>query len=156
MFCSISWSEYLTFIAISSLIWYAFVFYTYYRHEILQKTKSSQTASNLAMNFSYIPLKEEVASIDHGEYQPRQVSEDHSQIVQSFTDEVVAYLEQAAKDDTPKNDLLHSISVIANKYSSLSQSEYKESLEQFVITQIEMNCAVFLSENEVSRIWSGV
>ena len=154
MFNNISWSEYLTFIAVSSLIWYAFVIYTYYRHDVLKTARAKQPVPDHAMNFTYVPVKEQVRSSSHEGYQPKTAEEDHSLVVQSFTDELQAYLEEAGKDEVSKEILLQSLSVITSKYRSLAQSEYRDSLDQFIINQAEINCAVFLSENEVERIWS--
>lgn len=153
MFNNISWSEYLTFITVSSLIWYAFVIYTYYRHDVLKTARASQPSPDHAMNFSYVPLKQQVHAGSNEGYQPK-AEEDHSLVVQSFTDEVQAYLEEAGKDEVRKDAVLQSLSVITSKYRSLAQSEYRDSLDQFIINQAEINCAVFMSENEVDGIWS--
>lgn len=150
MFSNISWSEYLTFITVSSLIWYVFVLYTYYRHDILKPASSKQSAPDRTMNFTYIPLKESPAA-NHEDHQLK--AEDHPHIVQSFTGEVQAYLEEAGRDEISKDILLQCLSVIAGKYQSLAHSEYRDSLDQFIINQAEINCAVFLSENEVDGIW---
>ena len=154
MFNNISWSEYLTFITVSSLIWYAFVIYTYYRHDVLKTARDKQAVPDHAMNFTYVPLKEQSHSSRHEGYQPKAAEEDHSLVVQSFTDEVQAYLEEAGKDEVSKDTLLRSLNAITSKYRSLTHSEYRGSLDQFIINQAEINGAVFLSENEVERIWS--
>ena len=153
MFSSISWSEYLTFIIVCSLIWYAFVLYTYYRHDILNTIIGTQPAPNHAMNFTYVPLKQPVA-IGDDDYKPKTEEPDYYLIVQSFTDEVQAYFEEASKDEVSKDILLQSLRVIAGKYHSLGHSDYRESLHQFMINQAEINCAVLLEENEVGVIWS--
>lgn len=154
MFNNISWSEYLTFITVSSLIWYAFVIYTYYSHDVLKTARAKQAVPDHAMNFTYVPLKEQVPVGSHEDYQAKTAEGDHPLIVQSFADEVQAYLEEAWKDEVSKEILLQSLSVITSKYRSLAQSEYRDSLDQFIINQAEINCAVFMSENEVDGIWS--
>ena len=45
MFNNVSWSEYLTFISVAALIWYAFVFYTYYRHDLFQTLQGKKLAT---------------------------------------------------------------------------------------------------------------
>ena len=65
-----------------------------------------------------------------------------------------AYIEEASNKETEKEILLQCLYVIAGKYPSLAQSEYRDSLDQFLISEAEMNCAVFLSDSEVRRIWN--
>jgi len=152
MFSNISWYQYLIFICATALTWYAAIFYIYYRQDllqILQAKKSFQTGDeNTGHNFSL--QRENPASID-----PRNSpsSPDMGQVIQSFTDEVVAYLEEAAKNTVAKQDLLFSVGRIANKYSSLSGSDYKEPLNQFIKLQTENYCAMFLNEEDLDKLW---
>lgn len=155
MFNNISWSDYLTFITVSLLIWYAFVLYSYYRHDILNGAKIKQPVPDPAMNFTYVPLKEQVPSANHEDYQPKATEKDTSHIVQSFAGEVEEYFEQTGKNQIAKDVLLQQLTIIAGKYLSLANSEYRVSLDQFIINQAEVNCAVLLNENEVGVIWSG-
>lgn len=152
MFNNISWSEYLTFVAVSALIWYVYVLFTYYRYDLLQVINGKRTVPANSVRFTTSAMKQPAQS-NPEDYQPKSIEANQS--VESFTDEVKAYLEEAGQNEVSKDILLQSLSAIASKYSSLAESEYKDSLEQFIINQTEINCAVFLGENEVSRVWSG-
>ncbi|HEY5968309.1 MAG TPA: hypothetical protein VIU35_10035, partial [Chitinophagaceae bacterium] len=77
----------------------------------------------------------------------------HSQLVQSFTDEVIAYLEETGRNKVSKEVLLECLGLIANKYPSLALSEYKESLDQFIKIQTETYCAMFLIEEDLNKVW---
>jgi hypothetical protein len=156
MFNNISWSEYLAFILLSALIWYAYVFYTYFRYDLLQslsgrKADSSNTVSLEAAS----NLQSELSPVNFQHYQPKSSETNHSQIIESFIDETRAYLNEAGRGEISKENLLQSLSRITAKYSSLTQSEYKASLDQFIIQEVETNCAMPLDENEISRVWSG-
>lgn len=156
MFISISWSTYLIFIAVSALIYYAFVFYTYYRHDLLMNLKGKQVLTRSVQFTADGSMQSAVpVAITHEDYQLKTEKADPPQILQAFTDEVKAYIEEAGNKETEKEILLQCLSVIAGKYPSLAQSEYRESLDQFIITETEMNCAVFLSDSEVRRVWGG-
>ena len=151
MFRSISWSAYLTFIAVSALFYYAFVLYTYYRHDLLMKLKGKQALTHSVQFTDDVSMQSTApATINHEDYQPKS----EKVIAQSFSDEAQAYLEEAGQNEIAKDIMLQCLSVIASKYPSIIQSEYKESIEEFVIKQAAMTCAVFLSENEVRGIWN--
>ena len=90
------------------------------------------------------------AVINHGDYQPKS----EEVIAQSFSDEAQAYLEEAGQNEIAKDILLQCLRVMAGKYPSLVLSVYKESIEELIIKQAAMNCAVSLSENEVRSIWN--
>lgn len=146
MFNNISWSAYLAFIAISALTYYVFVFYTYYRHDLLRTLKGKQALANSVYVTGDVSMQ---TAVNHGHYKPKL----EESIMQSFSDEVQAYLEEAGQRDIPKDILLQSLSVIAGKYPSLAQSAYKESINDFIISKTEINCAVSISEDEVRGIW---
>jgi len=148
MFSNISWLEYLAFIIVSAVVYYVFVLFTYYRHDLLQITKMAAPAN--ASNFTVASNKrpgngEDIAS--------KSVETNQSQPVQSFTDEVSAYLEEAARNEVSKEALLQCLGLIANKYPSLASSEFKESLDQFIKLQTETYCAMFLSEVDLNKVW---
>jgi hypothetical protein len=155
MFSNISWLEYLTFIAVSALIYYVFVLVTYYRYDLLQTIKAKQPASVNTLNFTADSIHQSGSPVIGEDFQSKMMEVSQSQIVQSLIDEVRAYLEEARRDETSKEVLLQCLSLIAGKYPSLANSEYRNSIDQFLINEAEANCAVLLSEDEVSGVWSG-
>lgn len=155
MLQNISWSAYLAFIAVSSAVYYAWVLFVYYRHDLLPAAKAKHHVSTNALQFQTVSASHQTAVTNLEEYQPKPKKTDLPQILQAFADEVKAYLEEAGNNETEKALLLQCLAVIAGKYPSLAQSDYRETLDQFLITEIEMNCAVFLSDSEVRRIWGG-
>jgi hypothetical protein len=156
MFSNISWSEYLTFILVSALIWYAYVFYAYFRYDLFQSISGKKADSSNAIHFGTASTQQtESSPVNFQGDQPQLTETNQSQVIESFVEEVRAYLNEAGQEEIPKESLIQSLSRITNKYSLLSQSEYKASLDQFIIQEAEANCAVLLDKNEVSRIWSG-
>jgi len=148
MFSNISWFEYLIFISATALTWYAAVFYIYYRHDLLQSLQTKKADPIVSEKFNF--LREDVPGIN---LKNSQISPAISQVIQSFSDEVVAYLEEAGKNKIVKEELLVSLGKIANKYPSLALSEFKESLNQFINIQTESYCAMFLSEEDLNKVW---
>lgn len=154
MLQNISWSDYLTFIVLSSAVYYAWVLFVYYRHDLLPAGKTKQPFSTNELQFPATRASQEKTT-NHQDYQPKLEKADPPQMLQAFTDEVKAYIEEAGNKETEKEILLQCLFVIAGKYPSLAQSEYRESLDQFILTEAEMNCDVFLSDSEVRRVWDG-
>ena len=148
MIGNISWFEYLLFISAAALTWYAAVFYIYYRHDLLQSLQVKKADPLASEKFNF--LQEDVPGIN---LKNSQTSPDISQVIQSFSDEVVAYLEEAGKNKIVKEEVLVSLGKIANKYSSLTLSEFKESLDQFTNIQTQSYCAMFLSEEDLNKVW---
>jgi hypothetical protein len=152
MFNNISWFQYLAFISIAAFTWWATVFYIYYRHDLLQilATKKTEPTVGGKFNRTINFQQEHISDIKRNNLL---TSPDASQIIQSFTDEVSAYLEEAIKNEVAKEDLLVSLCRIANKYPSLGTSEFKESLNQFIVNETETCCAMFLSEEDLNKVW---
>jgi hypothetical protein len=153
MLSNISWSDYLTFIFVSSLIWYAYVLYSYYRHDFLRGIQTKKPASENGLEFtSTLQYQQRDFPLFNSEnFQPKTSDVSHS--VQSFTDEVQAYLEEAGRDEVAKENLLVSLARIRGKYPSLAESDYKDSLEQLIVNEVEANCAMVLSEDDLKQIW---
>jgi hypothetical protein len=153
MLSNISWSEYLAFILLSSLIWYAFVFYNYYRHDFFQVVFVKKQGSKNNQEFtSALQDHQPESTFKIENYQP--IPTDISHVVQSFVDEVQAYLEEAGRDEVAKENLLVSLARIRGKYPLLAGSDYKDSLEQLIVNEVEANCAMFLSEDDLKQIWN--
>jgi hypothetical protein len=153
MIGNISWLEYLIFISAAALTWYAVVFYIYYRHDLLQSLHTKKTDHSVGgkiSNFNF--LQEDIAGVNHRNFQ---TSSDISQIIQAFSDEVAAYLEEASTNKVVKEDVLVSLNRIANKYPALASSEFKEPLDQSIKLQSETYCAMFLSEEDLNKVWGG-
>jgi len=151
MFSNISWFEYLIFISIAALAWYATVFYIYYRQDLLQSLQTKKADPSVDGKISNFNL-EGNPGIHRKNFQS---SPDVGKIIQSFSDEVAAYLEEAGKNEVIKEDVLFSLARIYGKYPSLASSEFKESLDQFIKLQSESYCAMFLSEEDLNKVWGG-
>ena len=150
MIGNISWFEYLTFISATALTWYGAVFYIYYRHDLLNSLQTKKVDPTGDEQFNLNFQQEHTPGV---KFKNSQDSPDVSQFIQSFSDEVIAYLEEAAKNKVLKEEVLISLGKIANKFPSLGPSEFKESLDQFIVNHTETYCAMFLSEEDLNKVW---
>jgi hypothetical protein len=152
MFSNISWSAYLAFIILSVSLWYIFVLYVYYRHDLMRFVKRKQASPDLPSFVANVstPFIDATASKQPPGYQPKL----GALITQPFYDEIEAYLELAAQHEISKEILLESLREIATKYPSLQQSGARDQVELFIIKEIESNCAMFLRVEEIKTIWN--
>jgi hypothetical protein len=70
MLSNISWSDYLTFILVSSLIWYAFVFYNYYRHDLFQVIQVKNPTRKTTCLLLHYKINSQIFHHSNLNYQP--------------------------------------------------------------------------------------
>ncbi len=73
-------------------------------------------------------------------------------IVQSLKDEVHAFFDEAHKGIT-KKDLLVFLNGITNKYPTVLESPYQQSINQLIVFLAEQNCSVHLNDEDVRGVW---
>ena len=133
MINNISWGSYWSALTVLLFIYYAYVLLRYYRKDIYGRMASS-------------------SSIQRGkEFE----SESSLPIVQGFTDEITAYLEQASYGGAIKQEIVFALQQIALKYKSLKNSEYQTAVDSLIQLECGNKCAIHLSEEEIRQVWMG-
>lgn len=157
MLSSISWSQFLSVTAVLLLLYYTVVVYFCYRKDIA--VRFQRKGNNQGLVAAASPVMQAPGSLaavtDHHRYEPTSAKEkdDLFPSLQSFTDEVKAYLQEADEQDLPKEIILQCLSVILSKYPGLVASGHRDDLERWIISEAEVRCEVNVSENEASRLW---
>lgn len=154
MLSSISWSNYFAATSILVIFYYVAIGYKYYKQDILALIgNNNQSPKTLSFATENLQLKPVIAN--HKNYQPLATDtvENLPNLVQSFTDETTAYLQQAGNDQTDKVTILLTLQRIILKYPALIKSDFKQSLEAFISNEVESNSTIQLSEDEVGRLW---
>lgn len=132
MFTQVSWGNYFTAIAFISAGYYLVIGYIYYRHDFLQLLSGKKiTPGN-----SVVPVKN---------YQP---------LAQSFSDEVQAFMQQAAREQLAKENIVVSVQSLLNKYPALKDLAFRESIRNLVISECKSYCSIHLSEEELGVLWN--
>lgn len=154
MLSSISWSDYFAAISILVIIYYVAIGYKYYKQDILALI-GNNSQSPKTLSFATENLQQKPVIANHKNYQPLATGavENLPNLVQSFTDETTAYLQQAGNDKTDKATILVTLQRIVLKYPTLIKSDFKQSLEAFISNEVESNSNIQLSEDEVGRLW---
>lgn len=154
MFNSITWGQYFTAITLLLVCYYIFIGLRFYRWEILNVIGIKKVEDNAIAISTVADFKKSFETESHEDYLPKAISEvDISPVVQSFTDEIKAYL-QESDDDTSKEELLHSIQAIVTKYPVLRNLDYKHELIQFLFDESNAKYPNLLQLNELKELLS--
>lgn len=75
------------------------------------------------------------------------------QLLQSLSDEIQALLGEAGNNRLNKDEIITALKLLIAKYSVLRNSSLRESIQNLIQTECEMNCSIHLSEEELSVLW---
>lgn len=155
MFNSITWGQYFTTVTLLLVCYYAFVGFSYYRWEILSLIWIKKIEDNTVAISTVASFKKSFETESHKNYLHKPALEiDISPLVQSFTDEVKAYLLETENDKMQKHELLNSLQLIASKYFALKDADFKEELLHFVLTETNTQYPNLLQQSDVNKLWN--
>jgi len=147
MLNGISWHDYITFLAASTVLYYLVVYFLYFRNSIeasfVRRGKSFK---------SELSVKEQPPTLFD-----QNAHEEHNlqNVVYGCMDELNAYFENQKISKTIKSELMYGLYRILQKYPSLRNSDYKESISNIIATQSENICSIHLSAEELKGVWFG-
>ena len=154
MFNSITWGQYFTTVTLLLVCYYVFIGLRFYRWEILSVIGIKKVEDNAIAISTVANFKKSFETESHEDYLPKPALEvDISPVVQSFTDEIKAYL-QESDDNTSKDELRHSIQAIVTKYPVLKNVDYKHELIQFLFDEANAKYPNLLQLNELKELLS--
>ena len=157
MFNQISWATYAQTVVFSLLIYYFFVLYTYYRHDLLAKIKGKKgyASNNGAFNPSsqQSPFQQEFNFNETVFIRKENKNVNYSPLVQALTDELQAFISEAGNNSFQRQQILPSLQLLIGKYPSIKSSPFKESIKQQIAQQCASTCSVHLSEEELEGLW---
>jgi hypothetical protein len=152
MFSSISWSQYVATIIIVLAGYYSYVGYKYFRWELLALIGIKKVDDNTII----IPVVEQTRTPkteNHNDYLPKANMEvDISPLVQAFTDEVQAYINEASAN-SPKPEIVYSLQQIAAKYKVLKEADCKTELQQFVYKVTSNKFSGLIEKEDTELLW---
>ena len=155
MVSNVSWFEYLVFLIVAVLIYYLVVAYMYYRRDFSFLMNGQKNASHNPLSIPS-PSGEILKTVTDGGnniIQKLPQADENLQFIETFMDEVRAYLTEAGRVKISKDNVLMSINMIAGKYPSLSQLETKDNINHFIKDVVPIKCGISLTDNEIQNIW---
>jgi hypothetical protein len=155
MFNSITWGEYFYSIISLLIIYYAVLGVKFFKWEILAAIGIRKVDNATLDTVSLAGLKKYVSPENDEDYQPKQAMEiDISPLVQSFNDEVTAYLRQADKAGITKKQIINSLQSICSKYPAIRTADCKDELTLLVANEINLKYPNLLQQNDLVRLWN--
>mgnify|MGYP001147436866 CR=1 FL=1 len=152
MFNSISWEQYFTALIILLVCYYAFIGFRYYRWEVLGIIGIKKVEDSTIVIPTVGDFKKSFETENPEDYQPKPALEvDISPLVQSFNDEVKAYLHESDSDIT-KDELLYSLQGIVMKYPVLKDGDHKSELTDFLFNESNAKYPNLLQLNDLKQL----
>ena len=152
MFNSITWGQYLITVTLLLICYYASVALRFYRWEILSIMGIKKVEDEAISISTVAEFKKSFENENHEDYLPKPDPEvDISPVVQSFTDEIKAYLQEAGNSIT-KDELLNSFQAIVAKYPVLKSVDYTPELVQFIFDESSARYPNLLQLNDAKQL----
>ncbi len=153
MFNSITWGQYITTVTLLLVCYYVYVGFRYYRWELLSLIGIKKVDADTVDIPTVANFKKSFETESHEDYLPKPALDiDISPLVQSFTDEVRAYILATSKD-AAKEELLYTLQLIITKYPALKVADCRDELIQFLLTEINDKYPNMLQPIDVNRLW---
>lgn len=163
MFNNISWQGYWLALALTVAFYYLAILLFYYKGKVLQVLFQLKYGARSLATATGTPPVQISGNAPSGVQQPvptedlsdfeNPAADSLEYMVYACMDELTAYFEEAKAVRCNKEDILHAIKRIADKYPAIGASEYKSSLSGIISTQCESICSIHLSEGDVHGVW---
>jgi hypothetical protein len=146
MITTISWHQYFIFLAVSTILYYLVVYLLYFR------TASGVRIQKWGSFNNDLIKKEELPSLfDH----PSNVEDNLEDTVYACMDELNAFFENSKKSKAERSEVIVALHSLLQKYPSLKNSEFRQSITNVIATQCENICSIHLSAEELKGVWFG-
>jgi len=154
MFSSITWGQYFTTVTLLLVCYYAVIGLRFYRWEILSVIGIKKVEDNSVAISTVANLKKSFETESHEDYLPKPELEiDISPVVQSFTDEIKAYLQESS-NEISKDELQHSLQIIITQYPVLKSVDYKLELIQFLFDESNAKYPNLLQLTDLKKLFT--
>lgn len=138
MLNSISWSEYFSAVCVLLVIYYAVVVYLYFKAEVLALVGITMIEPAPFSATRIDELHRSFGSESDEEYIAKSEGDvDLSPIIQSFKNEISAYVLSAADEKPIREEALYAIELIAAKYPVLNDTDCRTELLEYVYQETE-------------------
>lgn len=156
MFNSITWGQYFSANILLLIIYYILIGFMFYKWKILRIIgirKVDDDSLNITAALSN--LKEFAASENHENYLPKpNLGIDISPLVQSFTDEITAFVQGADEAEITKDQIINSLQTICTKYPVIKNADCKNDLELYVLKEINLKYPTLFQQNDLISLWN--
>jgi hypothetical protein len=153
MLTSISWGEYTIMVIIALAIYYTYVGFHYFRWEILSLIGIKKVEDNVIAVPAFSNVNQVIKTEHPEDYLPKtNLETDISPLIQSFTDEVQAYL-LGANPNMQQSELLYSLQLIASKYPVLKNADCRDELLQMIFMEVNSKHPGMFELSDLKPLW---
>ena len=150
MFNSITWGQYLFAVALLLVLYYAFVGFKYFRWEIFNLIGIIKVDNDTII---IPPITNTKPEENHEDYLPKPPQKtDMSPMMQPFTDEVQAYLNQT-DNGISKHELTDALQQLIEKHTAVQNAEYRNELTYFIASSVNVKYPQLLRASDISQLW---
>ncbi len=128
MLQSISWSNYFSTLTFLFILYYLFIFYVYFKWDILKKFGIHKVDGGQLSVDTVEPILSHYNGDNREDHIPASSGTDLSQLIESYTDEVKAFLEAAAENQMVKEEILFGLQQISAKHPIFCEASTKEGI----------------------------
>ena len=156
MFNSITWGQYFSAIIFLLIIYYIVIGFRSYKWEILgvmgiRKVDDASLNTTAALS----NLKESNSLENHENYLPKPSLEiDISPLVQSFTNEVTAFVQGADEAEITKEEIINSLQAICTKYPAIKNADCRKDLEVDLLKEINLKYPTLVQQKDFKNLWN--
>jgi len=147
MFTNISWAEYSIFILIAVFIYYLIILVIFYKGEIFNLVNNLQLLHKRSNHYNTSDSSEKIES------DLLSVNTESSDDIIQLQEEIQSQLERAKLKKSIKEEIIMSLQLVFRKYSSINQSQYKDSINHYIKDTSENICSIHLNDQEVEQVW---
>ena len=126
MLKSISWSDYFSLLSFVMIVYYLFILYVYFKWDILKKLGITRYDSSLLPAATVQPITSHQKEGGKPVEEQNFTENDLAPIIQSYTDEIKGFLEEAAENRIVKEEILFALQQISAKYGAVYEADTKE------------------------------
>ena len=146
MLTSITWEEYLSFVALLLFVYYSFIAFRFYKWELLA------LAGIKKIDPIAKPLS--VAAFKHQFIAENDVSSNDASVLLSLKAELSALFSNSSTMITA-TELISSMRKIIQKYLSTSTHDQQQELNHFILTESNQFTPGLLQQKDVEQLWFG-
>jgi hypothetical protein len=150
MLNSISWNQYISFVAVLLAFYYVYIAYKYFRWELLGFA-GIKRVDDSAVPIPVEEFKAKLVTESNTDYLPKETG---LASLRSFKDELNAYLVGTADSMISKSELLNALQVIAVKYPAINILGNNNNLHQYILAEIEAVHPGIINLDELTVIFS--
>ena len=171
MLHEITWKDYWTFIAITSVIYWLIIISYFFRYEIAMLTKRKKNSngegalptsdeSNNEVLTMQQPLNFPINDLQDANYFDEDDEQELLEInvtpdAHALAGDIKEQIIIAQEKEWVKEELMFALQQIIKAYPQLKETSFKKEINNLIASECENHCSIHLSAEELNMLWVG-